>query len=91
MNDINNFDRKFYLDKAKKVLDKLKETDVQFYLNGTQNIWILKPGGKSRGRGIKCTSNVQEILNNRPGYQQYVIQKYIENPLIILERKVNNQ
>ena len=33
-------------------------------MDGTQNLWILKPANQSRGRGIKVASSFQEILNS---------------------------
>ena len=42
----------------------------------------------SRGRGIKCCTNLSDILDSSIGKEtQYVVQKYIENPLIIENRK----
>jgi tubulin monoglycylase TTLL3/8 len=42
----------------------------------------------SRGRGIRCLSNLTDILDGCLGKEiQYVVQKYIENPLIINKRK----
>ena len=42
----------------------------------------------SRGRGIKCLANLNDILDTSLGKEtQYVVQKYIENPLIINKRK----
>lgn len=40
------------LDFTKKVLAKLKEQFPQFEMNGNKNLWIVKPGHASRGRGI---------------------------------------
>jgi len=34
----------------------------QFDLIGTKNAWILKPGGKSRGRGIQVCSSYETII-----------------------------
>ena len=32
-------------------------------MNGSKNMWIMKPGGLSRGRGIKLYKNLDKILN----------------------------
>lgn len=75
-----------YKEKVKELLNKLSQSH-QYKLN-RNNIWILKPSGLSRGRGIKCVDNLQQILSQvRSGGNQYIIQKYIENPMIIMNRK----
>ena len=57
-------------------------------LNGYRNMWMLKPAGLSRGRGIQVFNSLNEIMGyTRHKEQQWVIQKYIENPLIIHDRK----
>jgi hypothetical protein len=75
-----------YKEKVRELIEKLKQNH-QYKLN-KNNIWILKPSGLSRGRGIKCVDNLQHILSQvRSGGNQYIIQKYIENPMIIMNRK----
>jgi len=49
--------------KATKLLDELKKKYPQFNLNGEKNIWIIKPAGSSRGRGIVLYKQLVEILD----------------------------
>lgn len=49
--------------RAVKVLEDLKEKYPQFNLNGENNIWIIKPAGSSRGRGIVLYKQLVEILD----------------------------
>lgn len=78
-----------YREKVSILLHRLKEKNPQTEMDGNRNIWIIKPSGLSRGRGIKCADDLEDILNQvKSGANQFIIQKYIENPLIINKRKV---
>lgn len=44
-----------------------------------KNIWICKPSDSSRGRGIFLISDMSQLIYD----QQYVIQQYIKNPLLL--------
>lgn len=84
---VGNEDLASLLPKVKETLDRLKEKYPQFSINGIDNIWILKPAGSSRGRGIEIFNHLEEIKSKLQTECHYVIQKYIENPLIIKSKK----
>ena len=47
------------LEETKSVIDRIKSKWPQFEMDGTRNVWIVKPGAKSRGRGkasVVCDS-----------------------------------
>ena len=48
-------------------------------INRDKNYWIMKPIGKSRGRGIKVINNLAELNYT----DNIVVQKYIANPLLL--------
>lgn len=60
-----------------------------------RNVWIIKPGeNTNRGNGINVSSNLNEIrsLVQKAGAvggkeRTYIIQKYIDHPLLINNRK----
>ncbi|KAJ0412304.1 hypothetical protein ATCC90586_009494 [Pythium insidiosum] len=57
----------------------------------SRNVWIVKPAGMSRGRGIRVFNRLDALLEYADVANhkecQWVAQKYIENPLLICRRK----
>ena len=57
----------------------------------SERTWIVKPGeNTNRGKGIKISNSLPEIKSiicSRKEGRTYIIQKYIENPLLINKRK----
>ena len=72
---------------CQRTIEDLTALDPQFFLNGTKNIWIVKPGHKSRGRDISIHSNIRDIYNYTDTSDPCIVQKYIENPLLINLKK----
>ncbi|KAI3389452.1 hypothetical protein SNEBB_011470 [Seison nebaliae] len=74
--------------KCRNILLDLFTVSPQFDIDGMSNMWILKPGAKSRGRGIVVMNSWHDIICcTQNSLQQYVVQKYIETPLLIHDTK----
>ncbi|XP_073941050.1 tubulin glycylase 3A-like, partial [Choristoneura fumiferana] len=77
--------------RACKILVTMTKYWPQIDIDGVLNIWIVKPGAKCRGRGIQLMNNIKDIIGliNIPTAQKsrYVVQKYIENPLVVYDTK----
>ena len=55
-----------------------------------KNLWLVKPANENQGKGIKILDNVNEImrfLESSIKFSYWVIQKYIEKPLLYKNRK----
>lgn len=69
-------------------LSRIKEKYPQTNMNGMNNIWIIKPSGLSRGRGIKLLGSLAEITHHLQTKDfSFVIQKYMENPMLYKRKK----
>lgn len=75
--------------KANYLLNELREHMPCLDMDGYMNIWILKPINSSRGEGIHICRTLQYILDvvKKNPNRRYVIQKYIERPLLIHDTK----
>lgn len=56
--------------------------------DGYHNVWLLKPANSSQGQGIIVTDNEKCILSHlRHPKKKFVVQKYIERPLLMYNTK----
>ena len=62
---------------------------AQSQIDGLQNVWIVKPQGKSRGRGIACFNRLENIKAyiQHDLKESWVVQKYVETPLLLNRKK----
>lgn len=47
---------------GRAALQLLQQMEPQTAINGDRNVWILKPGGKSRGRGIQLFDDMDALM-----------------------------
>lgn len=55
-----------------------------------ENMWLIKPANLNQGRGIEIYKNIKDIISflvSKPCNTYWVLQKYIEKPLLYKERK----
>ncbi|KAK4879186.1 hypothetical protein RN001_007332 [Aquatica leii] len=72
---------------CKTTLVEIKKYMPMIDVDGIKNIWILKPGNKCRGRGIQLIKDVEDVAKIMNLKLKYVVQKYIEKPLLIYQTK----
>nr|KAF7439384.1 hypothetical protein H0235_001775 [Vespula pensylvanica] len=87
----NNVPFHKYFLAARHLLKKIKKYWPQIDMDGIMNVWILKPGNKSRGRGIVLMNKLDQVIAKvNPSTKadaRYVVQKYIERPLLVYNTK----
>ncbi|KAL1124310.1 hypothetical protein AAG570_002078 [Ranatra chinensis] len=72
---------------CKKCVEAMKVYWPHMNMEGYRNVWIVKPGASNRGRGIVLENTLQGITNYCKNRNHYVIQKYIEKPLLVYSTK----
>ncbi|XP_059416043.1 tubulin monoglycylase TTLL3-like isoform X1 [Carassius carassius] len=82
-----------YVERCKCVLEQMHCFCPQMETDGLCNIWIIKPGAMSRGRGIMCMNKLDEIMSlvdtdhGIMNDSKWVVQKYLEQPLLVHDTK----
>ncbi|XP_046676449.1 tubulin monoglycylase TTLL3-like isoform X2 [Homalodisca vitripennis] len=61
-------------------------------VEGCKNLWLVKPAAQVCGKGIKVMRTLEDIVNHVDAVSdgkmgRYVVQKYIESPLLIYNTK----
>jgi hypothetical protein len=74
--------------RVQEALSNLAEHWCYYGSDGHHNAWIIKPGHSSRGRGIKCMSNLLDIMKYcLKRKHATIVQKYVETPMLLSAKK----
>ncbi|KRX02317.1 hypothetical protein PPERSA_09934 [Pseudocohnilembus persalinus] len=69
-------------------LNQQKDYNPQYNMQGENNLWVIKPAGLSRGRGIRSFQDLEPIFEYVFSKDiQWVAQKYMENLYLIDGKK----
>ncbi|XP_029348656.1 tubulin glycylase 3A-like isoform X1 [Acyrthosiphon pisum] len=79
--------------KCKYLLEEVKIYCPQHYIDGITNTWIIKPTSNCSGHGIILSRDLQMIKQKIPksdiSRNNYILQKYIERPLLVYTCKID--
>lgn len=64
------------------VLRALQSVNLQFDMDGSKNIWVVKAPEACRGLGLKVLHRLEDILECERGMGGRTVQKYVETPLL---------
>lgn len=84
---VNGLD--FYLDKLKSSAKSIQNTWPWRKHDGYTNVWLIKPARTGEGAGIllsRDSTTIKEFIH-RHKYKPFVIQKYLERPLLCYRTK----
>lgn len=77
-------DAAYFGAKIKKMAIQILQFWPDRCYDGHHNLWVVKPAALSCGAGIYVTSDLEEIIDySYREDQNYVVQKYIERPLLV--------
>lgn len=84
-NDLNKSKYQTYMDGIKFMSGEIKRCWPWRQSDGYKNLWLLKPSRTGEGQGIVLTDNPDKVKQHMETfkYKPYIIQKYIEKPLLV--------
>ncbi|CAM9299567.1 unnamed protein product, partial [Hapterophycus canaliculatus] len=68
---------------AAQLCAALERRCPQWGMDGECNLWMLKPAGASKGRGVRVAWTLEQILHAQQTMGGRVVQKYVETPMLL--------